>query len=98
MAFAVQYSIAASLEELPGGFSDRIMKMRLPLLKGRFATLVDVYAPTKDSGVEYKVAFYLSLREVIRKIPPADKIIILDFFIARVGRDFETWTVFGRHG
>ena len=98
VAFAVKTSITTRSEELPSGVSDRIMTMRLPLLKGRFVTLVNVYAPTMDSSEEDKVSFYLSLHEVVQKVPPVDKIIILGDFNARVGRDFETWTVLGRHG
>ena len=98
VAFAVKTFIAVGLEELPSGVCDRIVTMRLPLLKGRFVTLVNVYAPTMDSSEEDKVSFYLSLHVVVQKVPPADKIIILGDFNARVGRDFETWTVLGRHG
>ena len=89
VAFAVQTSIVSGLEELPSGFCDRIMTLKLPLLKCRFVTLVNVYAPIKNSGDEDKVAFYLSLRELVRKIPPADRIIILGDFNARGGRDYE---------
>ena len=98
VAFAVKTSIATRLEELPSGVSDRIMTMRLPLLKGRFVTLVNVYAPTMDSSEDDKVSFYLSLHKAVQKVPPADKIIILGDFNARVGRDFETWKVLGGHG
>ena len=38
--FAVKTSITTSLGELTSGVSDRIITMRLPLLKGRFVECV----------------------------------------------------------
>ena len=55
-------------------------------------------APTMDSSEEDKVSFHLSLREAVCKVHLADKFIILGVSKARFGRDFETWTVLGRHG
>jgi len=98
VAFAVRTTLLSSLEEIPCGVSDRIITMRLPLINGRFVTLVSVYAPTMDAAEDEKLDFYLSLREIVRRIPLADKVIILGDFNARVGRDFETWTVMGKHG
>ena len=48
------------------------MTLRLPLLKIRFVIIVNVYAPTVDFSEEDRVAFYLPLGEVVRKIPPVD--------------------------
>lgn len=33
------------------------------------------------------------MKELLLKVPAADKIIVLDDFNARVGRDLETWNV-----
>ena len=98
VAFAIKTEIVSNLEELPCGFSDRLMSMRFPLLNNRYVTLVSVYAPTMTYSDDEKLTFYLALKELVRKIPHADKIIVLGDFNARVGKDFQTWNVIGRHG
>ena len=72
--------------------------MRVPLMQNRYVPFVSVYAPTMTATDEEKLAFYQSLKEVVRAIPQADKIIILGDFNARVGKDHETWNALGRHG
>ena len=72
--------------------------MRLPLVRGRYVTLVSVYAPTMSATENEKIDFYLALRKTVEKIPPADKALILGDFNARVGKDYATWSVLGRHG
>uniref|UniRef100_A0A0L8HDZ5 Endonuclease/exonuclease/phosphatase domain-containing protein n=1 Tax=Octopus bimaculoides TaxID=37653 RepID=A0A0L8HDZ5_OCTBM len=86
------------LEEFPVGINERLMSMRIPLVKGNCVTLVSVYAPTMCSTNDEKVSFYHALKVIIRNIPRADKVIVLGNFNARVGRDFNTWTVIGKHG
>ena len=98
VAFAVKTSMVKCLEEIPSGVSDRLMTMRLPLAKGRYVTLVSVYAPTMAASDNEKLSFYQSLKGILRNIPMADKIIVLGDFNARVGRDHETWSGLGRHG
>ena len=36
--------------------------------------------------------------QLVAKILPADKVVILGDFKARVGKDAETWHVLGKHG
>ena len=58
-----------------------------------------MYAPTLPSLDEEKAKFYYELREVLNKIPPADRILLLRDFNARVGSDYCAWDgVVGRHG
>ena len=57
-----------------------------------------MYAPTLHTSEETKMAFYQGLRQLVAKIPPADKVVILGDFNARVGKDAETWHVLGKHG
>ena len=46
VGFAVRSALIKNLEELPSGFSERIMSCRLELGTNRFMTLISVYAPT----------------------------------------------------
>ena len=96
MAFSVKTSLLSYLEELPCGINDRILSMRVP--RGQYATFVSVYAPSLHTSEETKMAFYQGLRQLVAKIPPTDKVVILGDFIARVEKDAETWHVLGKHG
>ena len=42
------------------------------------------------------MAFYQGLRQLVAKIPPADKVVILGDFNAKVRKDAETWHVLGK--
>ena len=68
------------------------------MTRGQYATFVSVYAPTLHTSEETKMAFYQGLRQLVSKIPPADKVIILGDFNARFEKDAETWHVLGEHG
>lgn len=59
-------------------------------------TIISVYAPTMYAGEDEKLVFYLSLKELLLKVPAADKIIVVDDFNARVDKDFETLNVHGK--
>ena len=72
--------------------------MRVPFTRGQYATFVSVYTPTLHTSEETKTAFYQGLRQLVAKIPPADKVVILGDFNARVGKDADTWHVLGKHG
>ena len=43
------------------GINDRLMTLRIPVGKGRYATLVSAYAPTFSNLGEVKVKLYLDL-------------------------------------
>ena len=87
------------LSETPVGISERLMTLRIPLVKNRFATLLSAYAPTLPSESETKDSFYQSLDEALRRIPKNDKIFLLGDFNARVAQNNTIWSgVLGRHG
>lgn len=99
VGFAIRKDIVAKLTEMPKAVNDRIMTMRMPLVKKGNATLINVYAPTMTNPDETKETFYNQLRRTLRDIPRTDKLILMGDFNARVGRDYEKWpTVMGRHG
>ena len=99
MGLAIKNTLLPSLTETPVGTSERLMSLRIPLAKKRFATLLSAYAPTMPSENEVKDRFYQSLDEALRQIPKTDKILLLGDFNARVGRDNRIWSgVLGGHG
>lgn len=52
------------------------------MIKNWYMTIICVYAPTMYAGEDEKLAFYLSLKELLLKVPAADKIIALGDFNA----------------
>jgi len=85
MGFMIKNNIAAKLENLPTGHSDRIISMRPPLRKEQYVTLFSVYAPTLQADTADKDKFYTDLRNLVQNTPAGDKVVILDNFNARVG-------------
>lgn len=75
------------------------MKWRIPLTKGRHATLISTYAPTLDAEEVTKDHFCESLDQALQRIPPSDKIVLLGDFNARVGSNTQLWrNILGKHG
>ena len=99
VGFAISKSILSSLDSLPVGINDRIMKLRVPLMDKQHLKLLSVYAPTMTNSEETKNIFYQQLKEAVRSIPRKDRLLILGDFNARVGSDHTNWPgVIGRHG
>lgn len=63
------------------------MNMHLPLEKDVYATIISIYALTLTNPEENKEVFYSSLRDVIRRVPHNDKVMLTGDFNARVGRE-----------
>ena len=96
MGFAVKKDIVTKLTEMPRPVSDRIMTMRLPLSQNNFATIISVYAPNPD---ENKEVFYNQLASVLSGIPRTDKLLLMEDFNARIGRENDKWPLgMGKHG
>ena len=98
VGFAVRSSLVEHFSEIPAGFSERIMSCRLELKDKRYITLISVYAPTLSHPPEEIEQFYSDVGDIIRKSPKEDKIAIMGDFNARVGTDYNTWPVLGKHG
>uniref|UniRef100_A0A0L8FKC3 Endonuclease/exonuclease/phosphatase domain-containing protein n=1 Tax=Octopus bimaculoides TaxID=37653 RepID=A0A0L8FKC3_OCTBM len=95
VGFATKTTLVSKFEELPCGHSDRLLSLRLPLRKGRYAILISASAPTMNSSEDDKLSFYLSLTEIIRSITHDDKVVILDDFNACVGKPGVSWKGMG---
>ncbi|KAK2188889.1 hypothetical protein NP493_120g00037 [Ridgeia piscesae] len=84
---------------MPLPVSDRIMTMRLPLSKDNGATIISVYAPTMTNPDDNTEAFYNQLPSVLSGIPRTDKLLLIGYFNARIGKDNDKWLlVMGKHG
>ena len=59
VGFAIRTSLLNRLPESPIGISERIMTLRLPLIRKRFATIISCYAPILPSPEETKDQFYI---------------------------------------
>ena len=99
VGFAIKTSLLRNMVETPVGINERLMTWRIPLAKGRYATLISAYAPTLAADTDSKEAFYDSLNAALDRIHSHDKIIMLGDFNARVGADHSVWPgIIGRHG
>ena len=99
VGLAIKSSLMKQLPTLPIGINERLMKLRLPLGRNRYATIISAYAPTLTSPEETIEQFYANLISVLDSVPANDKLILLGDFIARVGHDHSRWEgVLDRHG
>nr|VZI46777.1 unnamed protein product [Spirometra erinaceieuropaei] len=101
VAFAIRNDIMGRLPCLPQGINDRLMSLRLPLLRGgKFNTIISAYAPpmtSPDAAATDK--FYKDLHSLLATVSKADKLIFLADVNARVGTDHTAWRgVLGPHG
>ena len=99
VGFALKTSIAQKLTEEPRAISERLMTLRLPLVRDKYCTIISAYAPTLCSDDDVKDSFYNLLDHTVSRIDKRDKLVLMGDFNARVGRDFQMWEgVLGRHG
>ena len=75
------------------------MKLRLTISDKRFTTIISAYAPTMTCAEDVKEKFYSDLDSLLQSTSTSDKLVVLSYFNARVGRDFDQLKgVIGRHG
>ena len=97
IGFAVKNTLIDIIEQ-PVGLNDRIMTLRIPLVGGRYLTIISVYAPTLSSSEEVVTSFYQALRTVVTGIPKNESVVILGDFNARIGSNSDTWKPIGPYG
>nr|VZI33164.1 unnamed protein product [Spirometra erinaceieuropaei] len=99
VAFAIRTDIVGRLPCLPQGINDRLMSLRPPLWRGKFATIISAYAPTMTNPDAVRDKFYEDLHALLATVSKADKLIVLGDFNARVGTDHTAWRgLLGPHG
>ena len=91
VGFAVRNTLVQSITT-PVGTSERLMSLRLNSAGG-YVNFINAYAPTLTSSGELKDNFYGVLSQVYTSIPQGEQLYILGDFNARVGRDYDTWSV-----
>ena len=76
VGFAIRTKLLQILPESPVAISARLMTVRIPLAKHRYATFISTYASTLPSDDETKDNFYATLRPTIIQVPRSDKLIV----------------------
>ncbi|XDV49726.1 hypothetical protein PO909_018920 [Leuciscus waleckii] len=66
VGMAIKNSLLPCLTETPIGVSERLMTLRIPLAKARYATLLSAYAPTLPSDDSVKDGFYQLLDDTLQ--------------------------------
>jgi len=87
VGFATRTKLLQTLPESPVAISERLMTLRNPLAKHRYATFISTYAPTLPSDDETKDHYYAMLRSTLMQVPRRDKLIVLGDFNAIIGSD-----------
>ena len=64
---------------LPVGINEPLMKLRIPLSRIKYLTIISAYTPTLTSPDDAKEQFYEQFDQDIRSTPPSDKLVILDW-------------------
>jgi len=99
IGFAIRSSLLAQITESLVGINERLMTLHLPLIKGRFMTVVSAYAPTLVSDETTKDSFYSCLHATLQAVPRNDRLVILGDFNAWVGTNHNVWSgVIRKHG
>jgi len=97
--FAIRTKLLQTLPESLVAISERLMTLRIPLAKHRYATFIRIYAPTLPSGDETIDHYYAMLWLTLMQVPRRDKLIVLGDFNTRIGSDSTIWAnVMGKHG
>ncbi|BHF60737.1 hypothetical protein SprV_0100370300 [Sparganum proliferum] len=91
VAFAIRNDIVGQLPCFPQGINDRLMRLRLPLRGGKFATIISAYAPPMTSPDAARDKFYENSHALLATVSKVDKLIVLGDFNACVRTDHAAW-------
>ena len=99
LSLAVHRSITKKITEEPTFHIERLLSLRIPLVRNEYVHIIAAYAPTLVSDEDRKDRFYSELTKILRGIDPRDKVLLLRDFNARVGARRDLWSqVIGPHG
>nr|VZI28490.1 unnamed protein product [Spirometra erinaceieuropaei] len=87
VAFAIRNDIVGRLPCLLQGINDRLMILK----GGKFATIINAYAPPMTIPDAARGKFYEELHAILATVLNLDKLIFLGDFNARVGTDHDAW-------
>lgn len=85
--FTINAKVVNILVARPKGNNDRLMTVRRPLPRKKFAALISSYALTMTILAVSKNRFYENLNDTISAVTRGDKLIIFGEFNAHVFRD-----------
>ena len=77
VGLAIKSSLMKQLPILPIGVNERLMKLRLPLVHNRYATIISAYAPTLTSPEKTIEQLYANLSSLLDPVPDNDKLRLL---------------------
>ena len=99
VGIAIRTCLLPLLEnKYPTGINERLMSVNLQLGSCSL-TVIRAYAPTLLAKDDDKEEFYNNLGNLIKEVPPSNKLLLLGDFNARVGTDADSWDgVLGHHG
>ncbi|XP_076058542.1 uncharacterized protein LOC143035560 [Oratosquilla oratoria] len=69
VGLAIKSTLLSKLHVVPVGISERLMTIRIPLVKNRYITMIICYAPTLTSSEDSKDLFYEELDKLLSAIP-----------------------------
>ena len=99
VGIAIRNCHLRGIVEEPNSVNERLMTLRVPLVRGEHMLVISAYAPTLMADEDQKDLFYHALDSVLRKACPKDKIVLMGDFNARVGSKTDLWgDVIGAHG
>ena len=99
VGLAIRSQLLRGTSEEPTYVNERLMYLKMRLVKNEHATVIAAYAPTLAADTDDKDQFYDQLDAILRSINRKDKIILLGDFNARVGTRRDLWDgVIGQHG
>ena len=99
VGIAIRTCLLPLLEnKYPTGINERLMSVNLQLGSCSL-TVISAYAPTLLAKDDDKEEFYKNLGNLIKEVPPSNKLLLLGDFNARVGTDADSCHgVLGHHG
>ena len=99
VAFAMKSDLVKLLRELPIGHSERLMSIRVPLAWSHHITIISADDPTLNVDWDVKDEFYCALTRLLQGVRREGKLVNMDDFNTRVGKDAEfRGGIIGAHG
>ena len=77
VGFAIRTALLRGMSVLPDGINEHLMKLRIPLSRIKYLTIISAYAPTLTIPDDAKEQVYEQFDRVIRSTPPSNKLVIL---------------------
>ena len=77
--------LVKSFSELPISHSERLMSLRVPLVRFNHKTIISAYAPTLIADEDVKDELYCALTRLLQGVTREDNLVIVGDFNATLG-------------